>query len=86
MPDYAAKFNPIYKRLADKYQLPLYPFFLDGVATHADLQLNDGMHPNPQGVEVMVATLPTRSDEFHWDDCRSREIGACTGCNCMIPC
>ncbi|EJK84498.1 arylesterase [Agrobacterium rhizogenes] len=53
-PDYAAKFNPIYQRLADKYQLTLYPFFLDGVATHADLQLNDGMHPNPQGVDVMV--------------------------------
>jgi acyl-CoA thioesterase-1 len=53
-PDYAAKFNPIYQRLADKYQLTLYPFFLDGVATHADLQLNDGMHPNPQGIDVMV--------------------------------
>ncbi|NTG47302.1 arylesterase [Agrobacterium rhizogenes] len=52
--DYAAKFNPIYQRLADKYQLTLYPFFLDGVATHADLQLSDGMHPNSQGVDVMV--------------------------------
>ncbi|NLS16933.1 arylesterase [Rhizobium sp. P40RR-XXII] len=53
-PDYADKFNPIYKRLADKYQLALYPFFLDGVAAHADLQLADGMHPNPKGVDVMV--------------------------------
>ncbi|AYG67689.1 MULTISPECIES: arylesterase [unclassified Rhizobium] len=59
-PDYADKFNPIYKRLADKYQLVLYPFFLDGVATHADLQLADGMHPNPKGVDVMVEhMLPT---------------------------
>lgn len=53
-PDYAEKFNPIYKRLADKYQLALYPFFLDGVAAHADLQLDDGMHPNPKGVDVMI--------------------------------
>lgn len=52
--DYAEKFNPIYKRLADKYQLTLYPFFLDGVAAHADLQLDDGMHPNPKGVDTMV--------------------------------
>ncbi|HEX8048996.1 arylesterase [Rhizobium sp.] len=52
--DYAAKFNPIYQRLADKYKLPLYPFFLDGVATHADLQLADGMHPSSKGVDVMV--------------------------------
>lgn len=53
-PDYAEKFNPIYKRLADKYQLALYPFFLDGLAAHADLQLDDGMHPNPKGVDVMI--------------------------------
>jgi len=52
--DYAEKFNPIYKRLADKYAVPLYPFFLDGVATISSLQLSDGMHPNAKGVAVMV--------------------------------
>lgn len=52
--DYADKFNPIYKRLADKYVLPLYPFFLDGVATVPGTQLEDGMHPNPKGVGIMV--------------------------------
>lgn len=52
--DYAEKFNPIYKRLADKYAVPLYPFFLDGVATVSSLQLSDGMHPNAKGVAVMV--------------------------------
>lgn len=52
--DYAEKFNPIYKRLADKYAVPLYPFFLDGVATVSSLQLSDGMHPNAKGVAVVV--------------------------------
>jgi acyl-CoA thioesterase-1 len=52
--NYADRFNPVYKRLADKYQLTLYPFFLDGVAAQAKLQLGDGMHPNPDGVDVMV--------------------------------
>lgn len=52
--DYAEKFNPIYKRLAEKYVVPLYPFFLDGVATISSLQLSDGMHPNTKGVAVMV--------------------------------
>ena len=52
--DYAEKFNPIYKRLAEKYAVPLYPFFLDGVATISSLQLSDGMHPNAKGVAVMV--------------------------------
>lgn len=57
---YGAEFNPIYPELASEYGLELYPFFLDGVATHADLQLADGMHPNARGVEVMVEkTLPS---------------------------
>jgi acyl-CoA thioesterase I len=62
--DYAARFNPIYKRLADKYQLPLYPFFLDGVAAQAKLQLQDGMHPNPQGVDVMVQRFMPQISTF----------------------
>lgn len=52
--DYANRFDAIYRDLAKKYDLALYPFFLDGVATHDDLTLADGMHPNPQGVGVMV--------------------------------
>ncbi len=62
--DYAARFNPIYKRLADKYQLPLYPFFLDGVAAQAKLQLQDGMHPNPEGVDVMVQRIMPQVTSF----------------------
>lgn len=52
--DYAARFNPIYPELAKKYGLELYPFFLDGVVTEAKLKLEDGMHPNGDGVGVMV--------------------------------
>jgi acyl-CoA thioesterase-1 len=53
-PDYEQRFNAIFDRLAKKHGVPLYPFFLDGVASVANLQLSDGMHPNPQGVGVMV--------------------------------
>jgi acyl-CoA thioesterase-1 len=62
--DYAAKFNPIYKRLAGKYGLTLYPFFLDGVAAQAQLQLTDGMHPNPSGVDVMVQRFQPAAEGF----------------------
>lgn len=55
--DYAAKFNPLYQKLADKYQVKLYPFFLDGVAADKSLLLEDGMHPNPQGVKIMVQNI-----------------------------
>ena len=52
--DYAKRFNPIYLQLAEKYNLPLYPFFLDGVVTDDKLKLDDKMHHNTQGVAMMV--------------------------------
>jgi acyl-CoA thioesterase-1 len=55
--EYAEKFNPLYQKLADKYQVKLYPFFLDGVAADKSLLLEDGMHPNPQGVKTMVQNI-----------------------------
>src|SRR5690606_18558501 len=55
--DYAQKFNPIYPRLAQKYGVPLYPFFLDGVATKKEFLLEDGIHPNEKGVETMVSNF-----------------------------
>jgi len=55
--DFANAFNPIYQKLADKYELLLYPFFLDGVLTYPDKLLDDGIHPNPRGVEVIVEKI-----------------------------
>lgn len=52
--DYVVAFDAIYPALAQKYRAPLYPFFLDGVATHRELTLEDGMHPTGAGVEVIV--------------------------------
>jgi acyl-CoA thioesterase I len=54
---YAAQFEPLYKALAGKYRAPLYPFFLEGVAGHPNLQLPDGMHPDAKGVDVIVAGI-----------------------------
>lgn len=53
-PDYQAAFDAIYPRLAEKHQVPLYPFFLEGVAANKALLLDDGMHPNAAGVDAMV--------------------------------
>ncbi|WP_367717048.1 arylesterase [Nitratireductor sp. GISD-1A_MAKvit] len=58
--DYAAKFNPIYARLAQKHELTHIPFFLEGVAAEPSLLLEDGMHPNAEGVQHMIERmLPT---------------------------
>lgn len=57
--DYGRRFNTIYPDLAAKHGVPLYPFFLDGVAGEARLNLSDGIHPTREGVAIMVdRTMP----------------------------
>jgi acyl-CoA thioesterase I len=59
-PEYVEKFDAMYPRLAQTFGVPLYPFFLDGVATDAALNQDDGIHPNAKGVDVIVKRiLPT---------------------------
>jgi acyl-CoA thioesterase I len=55
--DYSARFNAIYPDLAKAFAVPLYPFFLDGVAADARLNQADGMHPTPEGVDVIVKNI-----------------------------
>jgi acyl-CoA thioesterase I len=58
--DYSARFNAIYPDLAKSFGVPLYPFFLQGVAADAELNQADGMHPTAEGVDVIVKNiLPT---------------------------
>jgi acyl-CoA thioesterase-1 len=63
-PEYGERFNGIYQRLAQKHGATLYPFFLEGVVTKANLQLEDGMHPNTEGVDVMVKTMLPTAETF----------------------
>lgn len=55
--DYADRFNVIYPDLAKRYDATLYPFFLDGVVTDQKLMLPDRIHPNPAGVDAIVAKV-----------------------------
>ena len=55
--DYAKQFDPIYARLATKYHVLFYPFFLTGVALDPALNQADGMHPNPAGVNIIVSRM-----------------------------
>jgi acyl-CoA thioesterase-1 len=55
--DYMAKYNAIFPDLARKYDAPLYPFFLAGVAGVPALNLPDRVHPNFQGVKRMVTGI-----------------------------
>jgi acyl-CoA thioesterase-1 len=51
---YIRAFESIYPDLAKSYDAPLDPFFLEGVITNPKLLLDDGMHPNAAGVQVMA--------------------------------
>jgi acyl-CoA thioesterase-1 len=62
--DYGREFNPIYAQLAKKHQVPLYPFFLDGVAGDPALNQADGMHPNVKGVEIIVDRIVPQAGQL----------------------
>ncbi|MBS0247476.1 MAG: arylesterase [Proteobacteria bacterium] len=63
-PDYVAKFDAIYPELAKAHGVIFYPFFLDGVAADGKLNQRDGMHPNPQGVDVIVKNVMPKVEEL----------------------
>ncbi len=51
---YQRDFDRIFPDLARRYHVPLYPFFLEGVAMKPSLNQPDGLHPNATGVGVLV--------------------------------
>jgi acyl-CoA thioesterase-1 len=55
--DFAARFNSIYPDIAKSYGVALYPFFLEGVAGDAKLNQADGIHPTPEGVDIIVKNI-----------------------------
>lgn len=62
--EYAAQFNAIYPNLAKEYDVPLYPFFLDGVAANTKLNQPDGMHPTAAGVAMIVEHILPAVEAF----------------------
>ena len=62
--DYAARFNAIYPDLAKTFQVPLYPFFLEGVASDARLNQADGLHPTAEGVDAIVRNIQPTVEAF----------------------
>jgi len=61
---YGKAFNSIYPELAKKYDVALYPFFLDGVADNSALKQADGLHPTAAGVDVIVQRILPSVEAF----------------------
>jgi acyl-CoA thioesterase-1 len=56
-PEYVQRFDAIFPDLARRYEAELYPFFLDGVITRPGLMLDDGIHPNAEGIAAITSRL-----------------------------
>jgi acyl-CoA thioesterase-1 len=61
---YAQAFDAIFPALAAAYNMPFYPFFLDGVATDLALNQRDGLHPSAAGVDVIVKRILPKMEEL----------------------
>ncbi|MEX2450652.1 MAG: arylesterase [Rhodospirillales bacterium] len=55
--DYADAFAAIFPAVAEKHDVPFYPFFLEGVAANPALNQDDAKHPNAEGVAVIVENI-----------------------------
>jgi acyl-CoA thioesterase I len=62
--DYSARFNAIYADLAKTFAVPLYPFFLEGVASDARFNQSDGLHPTAEGVDEIVKKILPSVEAF----------------------
>lgn len=56
-PAYVSAFEQIYPDLAARYDAALVPFFMDGVATYADMMQDDGVHPNAAAQPRLLSNL-----------------------------
>lgn len=55
--DYTTEFKNIYPDLADKNEVALIPFLLEGVAGIPELNLEDGIHPTVEGQKIVAETV-----------------------------
>ncbi|MDQ8203146.1 arylesterase [Pelagicoccus sp. SDUM812003] len=56
-PDYTAEFRKLYPDLAEENDVELIPFLLEGVAGNPNLNIADGIHPNPEGHQIVAETV-----------------------------
>lgn len=62
--EYRSQFDAMYVDVAERHELPLIPFFLEGVAKIPELNQKDGKHPNPEGYKVLVNTIYPQVKEW----------------------
>jgi len=54
---YTSEFRDTFPALAKAHKTALMPFYLDGIAGKPELNIADGMHPNPAGAVIVADNL-----------------------------
>jgi acyl-CoA thioesterase-1 len=54
---YVKQFNAVFPRLAKKNNAILIPFLLEGVGGEVELNQADGIHPTPEGHQIVASTV-----------------------------
>jgi acyl-CoA thioesterase-1 len=56
-PGYNQQFAALYRRLSDRYDIPLVPRMLDQVADNRELMQEDGMHPKAEAQRQIMMNI-----------------------------
>jgi acyl-CoA thioesterase-1 len=54
---YTEQFDQTYQELANKHDVPLLPFLLDGIATNRELMQDDGIHPKANAQKQILENV-----------------------------
>jgi acyl-CoA thioesterase I len=54
---YTIEFHRVFTRLAERYKVPLVPFFLLGIVGNGEWDLDDTLHPNAAGHRAIADTI-----------------------------
>lgn len=73
--DYAGGFAALYERVAQDLDVPLVPFLLEGVGGDPDLNLPDGIHPNPEGHDRVAGNVVPYLSEVLGEDVGGAAVG-----------
>ena len=55
--EYQQEIHEAFRTLASEHEVALIPFFLEGVAGNASLNLDDRVHPNAEGTKIVADTV-----------------------------
>jgi acyl-CoA thioesterase-1 len=55
--NYSVEFHRLFPRLAARYEIPLVPFLLEGVALNPEFNGDDTIHPNAGGAKLIAQTV-----------------------------